>query len=271
MPNVASFTTAARDRVSSAAMRLLAWNIRQGGGSRLPRIAEALKRHDAEIVVLSEYRGGPSAPRLSEALHSLGYHHATTVLPPPGRNGVLVAARRPFREQGALNVGLPEPYRMVSVDFDTFRLIGVYMPNLLAKIPYWEALIAALSLQSPKSALAIGDFNTCRAYVDEAGAIDATAHYMDAIEQIGFRDLWRHRYPLQREYSWFSTRNNGFRIDHAFLSQELAAGAGSVRYSHEERIAGLSDHSPLILDLAGDRPGGYGETSPSAARPAKIW
>ena len=83
-------------------MRLLAWNIRQGGGSRLPRIAEALKRHDAEIVVLSEYRGGPSAPRLSEALHSLGYRHATTVLPPPGRNGVLIAARHPFREHGAV-------------------------------------------------------------------------------------------------------------------------------------------------------------------------
>jgi exodeoxyribonuclease-3 len=243
-------------------MRLLAWNIRQGGGSRLPGIAEALKRHDAEIVVLSEYRGGPSASRLSGALHSLGYRHATTVLPPPGRNGVLVAARRPFREHGAVGVGLREPYRMVSVDFDMFRLIGVYMPNLLVKIPYWEALITALSLQSPNRALAIGDFNTCRAYVDEAGAIDATAHYMDAIEQIGFRDLWRHRHPRQREYSWFSTRNNGFRIDHAFLSHELAACAGSVHYSHEERIAGLSDHSPLILELADDRPAGYGgETS----------
>jgi len=41
-------------------MRLLAWNIRQGGGSRLPRIADALKRQDADIVVLSEYRRGPS-------------------------------------------------------------------------------------------------------------------------------------------------------------------------------------------------------------------
>jgi exonuclease III len=88
-----------------------------------------------------------------------------------------------------------------------------------------------------------------RPYLDEAGAIDATAHYMDAIEQIGFHDLWRHRYPDRREYSWFSTRNNGFRIDHAFLSQELAACAGTVHYSHEERIAGISDHSPLILEL----------------------
>jgi len=58
------------------------------------------------------------------------------------------------------------------------------------------------------------------------------------------------RYPDRREYSWFSTRNNGFRIDHAFLSQELAACAGTIHYSHAERIAGLSDHSPLILELA---------------------
>jgi exodeoxyribonuclease-3 len=42
---------------------------------------------------------------------------------------------------------------------------------------------------------------------------------------------------------------NGFRIDHAFLSATLAARVGSIRYSHDERLAGISDHSPLILDL----------------------
>jgi hypothetical protein len=128
-------------------MRLVAWNIRQGGGSRLPRIAAALKRQDADILALSEYRGGPSAPRLCGALHALGYRHATTLVPPPSRNGVLIAARCPFRQHGAVDMGLPEPYRMISVDFATFRLSGVYMPNLLAKVPYWEALIAALSLR----------------------------------------------------------------------------------------------------------------------------
>ena len=70
--------------------------------------------------------------------------------------------------RGAIGAELPEPYRMVSVDFDMFQLIGVYMPNLLAKIPYWEALIATLSSQSANRALAIGDFNTCRAYLDFA-------------------------------------------------------------------------------------------------------
>ena len=106
-------------------MRLLAWNIRQGGGSRLPRIADALKRHDADVVVLSEYRGGPSAPRLCAALHALGYRHATTLVPPPSRNGVLVAARRPFRGHGGVDMRLPEPYRMVRVDFATLQLVGI--------------------------------------------------------------------------------------------------------------------------------------------------
>jgi hypothetical protein len=52
---------------------------------------------------------------------------------------------------------LPEPYRMVSVDFATFRLVGIYMPNLRAKIPYWKALIATLSSPSANRALAIRD------------------------------------------------------------------------------------------------------------------
>src|ERR1700757_1189472 len=87
-------------------MRLLAWNIRQGGGSRLPRIVDALKRHDADIVVLSEYRGGLSAPRLCAALHALGYRHATTLVPPPSRNGVLVAARLSFGEHRRRRYGI---------------------------------------------------------------------------------------------------------------------------------------------------------------------
>src|ERR1700732_956973 len=125
-------------------MRLLAWNIRQGGGSRLARIAAALERHQADILVLSEYRGGGAATRVRGMLHSLGYRHATTLQPPPGRSGVLIAARCAFCEHAGVGGALPEPYRMVSVQFGLFRLLGVYMPNLLAKIPYWEALIAAL-------------------------------------------------------------------------------------------------------------------------------
>ncbi|MBV8777024.1 MAG: endonuclease/exonuclease/phosphatase family protein [Alphaproteobacteria bacterium] len=230
-------------------MRLLAWNIRQGGGTRLPAIVAALARHEADVLVLSEYRGGDAALRLREALERLGYPHATALRPPPGKSGVLVAARRKFRAHAALSETLPEPYRLIEVEFGGFALCGVYMPNLLAKVPYWEALIAALAPRAADKVLAVGDFNTCRAYVDEPGAIDRCAHFMDKVADIGFCDLWRHRYPEGREFSWYSHRGNGFRIDHAFLSPALARRAAAVRYSHDERLCGLSDHSPLILDL----------------------
>lgn len=232
-------------------MRLVAWNIRQGGGTRLPAIAQAVARHDADILVLSEYRGGDSALRLCETLERLGYPHITALRPLPGRSGVLIAARRRFRTDAALDSALPEPYRLVHVEIGKLSLCGVYMPNLLAKVPYWEAVVASLAVRADGYALAIGDFNTCRAYVDEPGAIDRCAHFMDRVAEIGFCDLWRHRYPEGREFSWYSHRGNGFRIDHAFLSPALARRAGPVRYSHDERLSGLSDHSPLILDLPG--------------------
>jgi hypothetical protein len=53
-------------------VRLLAWNIRQGGGSRLVGIIDALARHDADVLILSEYRGGDSAEPLRSALATLG-------------------------------------------------------------------------------------------------------------------------------------------------------------------------------------------------------
>jgi exonuclease III len=230
-------------------IRVLAWNIRQGGGTRLSAIAAAIRRHEADVLVISEYRGGDAATRLRSALAALGYRYMTEAVPPPNRLGVLIAALRPFDAQAPLGAELLEPCRVVSIAIDGIRLHGVYMPNLLKKVPYWEALVAALAADLNGHALAIGDFNTCRAYVDEPGAIDATAYFLDRVEAVGFCDLWRRRYPDGREYSWYSTRGNGFRIDHAFLSPALAARAGSVRYSHDERLAGLSDHSPLILDI----------------------
>ena len=231
-------------------MKLLTWNIRQGGGSRLDRIAATLARHDADTVVLTEYRGAAAGQRLRIVLDGLGYPHLSAVIPPPGRNGVLIASRYLFRDGGVICPILPEPWKLLGVEFPGFTLTGVYVPNLLKKVPYWQALIHALSLCADRPAIALGDFNTCRAYLDETGASDVTAHLMDAMEAIGFIDAWRRSYPDGREFSWFSTRGNGFRIDHVFCSGPLIGCIEGIRYAHEDRISGISDHAPLILDLA---------------------
>jgi exodeoxyribonuclease-3 len=230
-------------------MRVLTWNIRAGGGTRLLRIAEAIEAHRADVLVLTEYRSGDAGKRLRAVLRDLGFAWLSPVEPPGIRNGVLIATREKPRKAAHVAEHVPEPWRMLAVTIDRVRLFGIYMPNLRAKIPYWEALIEASSPHSGGRALALGDFNTCRAYVDEPGATDVTALFLDKIQDAGFRDVWRDRFPDGREYSWYSHRGNGFRIDHAFASRHLARRIGDVRYSHAERTSGLSDHSALIVEI----------------------
>jgi exodeoxyribonuclease-3 len=230
-------------------MRLLTWNIRAGGGSRIPAIGSALAPLDADVLVLTEYRDGPSVFALHAELERLGYKWVTRCLPPRGRNGVLIASRRRFQEIGTVSAAVDEPWRMIEVAIGRIRVVGVYMPNLRVKIPYWEALIQVLSESAKASIVTLGDFNICRPFLDEAGATDATARFMDEAQTAGFRDLWRDRNPEGREFSWYSTRGNGFRVDHAFLSPRLVNRATNIRYTHDARVAGISDHSMLVLDL----------------------
>jgi len=230
-------------------MRLLTWNIRAGGGTRLRKIAEALAVHQADVLILTEYRSGQAGQSLRAVLRDQGYVWLSPVEPPSTRNGVLIATRRKPGSIAHVTEHVPEPWRMLTVTIDRVRVFGIYMPNLKAKIPYWEALIDASRPHSGQHALAIGDFNTCRAFLDEPGATDRTAPFLDKILAAGFRDVWRDRFPEGREFSWYSHRGNGFRVDHAFASVRLARRVGDIRYSHAERAVGVSDHSALRLDI----------------------
>jgi exodeoxyribonuclease-3 len=230
-------------------VRLVTWNIRAGGGTRLPRIAAALALHQADVLILTEYRSGEAGHRLRAVLRDQGYVWLSPVEPPGISNGVLIATRKKPGSIAHVTDNVPEPWRMLTVTIDCVRVFGIYMPNLKVKIPYWEALIDVSRPHAGRHALAIGDFNTCRAFVDEPGATDRTAPFLDKILDAGFRDVWRERFPEGREFSWYSHRGNGFRVDHAFASSGLARRIREIRYSHAERCVGVSDHSALLLDI----------------------
>jgi exodeoxyribonuclease-3 len=193
----------------------------------------------------------------------MGYIWLSPIEPPGIRNGVLIASRMKPRLAAHVAAHVPEPWRMLAVTIDRIRVFGIYMPNLKAKIPYWEALIEASTPHAGGRALALGDFNTCRAYVDETGAMDVTSVFLDKIQDAGFRDVWRDRFPDGREYSWYSHRGNGFRIDHAFASAAMTQRILTVRYSHDERTAGLSDHSALLVEIDAASSRSRGFTRPS--------
>src|SRR5437870_10033 len=81
-------------------MRIVAWNIRAGGGGRVGRIGRQLARWKPDVVALSEFRATPPSLALATVLAAGGLTHQLTTADPgqPGRNALLVASRWPLRQ-----------------------------------------------------------------------------------------------------------------------------------------------------------------------------
>lgn len=102
---------------------------------------------------------------------------------------MLIAARRLFRLIGPVCMTVTEPWGTLEVSIGRLHLTGVYRPNMRARGAVLAAADRGLGRLPGTSCLAVSDFNTCRSHVDEPGATDVTAHLMDGVEAIGFRDL----------------------------------------------------------------------------------
>src|SRR5256884_1118273 len=80
-------------------MRVVAWNIRAGGGVRADAIARQLARWQPDVVALSEFRATPPSARLAARLAACGLAHQLATCDPRTmtRNALLVASRWPLR------------------------------------------------------------------------------------------------------------------------------------------------------------------------------
>jgi exodeoxyribonuclease-3 len=235
---------------SDPTMRILTWNLRHGGGARVPAQLVAIAGHAPEIVVLTEYRTGPAGERLTRGLDALGFvHQAVPPTLPPRRNAVLVAARRPFEVIPHPLLPAEDAPRLIHARFDGLDVLGVYFALGLRKQPLFEYLVGLDTTVLAPGSVLIGDFNTGKHRVDELGATFVLSECLDALERRGWVDAWRLRNGDTRVSSWFSSAGNGFRIDHAFVTSALVARLVDARYSDAERAAGLSDHAALVVDL----------------------
>jgi hypothetical protein len=59
-----------------AIVRLLVWNIRHGGGERIPRILGVLDEHRPDVVVLTEFRNNRRGEVIREWLANEGFGSA---------------------------------------------------------------------------------------------------------------------------------------------------------------------------------------------------
>ncbi|HEX9842390.1 MAG TPA: endonuclease/exonuclease/phosphatase family protein [bacterium] len=240
-------------------MRLVTLNLRHGGGRRTPALLAHLLRHEADVLVLCEHRhpaAGSATAGLREGLAAAGYAHQVASHDAPRINHLLVASRLPVvpAPRGVAAVLRVDPVRLLPVQVDGLLVVGVHLPNLKAKLPHWRALLRLAARPAAEQAIFMGDFNSGHHVRDvQRPPFPFSAsyeEYLGALEAQGWVDAWRSLHPRRREHTWFSHRQRGFRLDHAFLSPALAPALRSAAFDHAVRTSGASDHSALRVELA---------------------
>lgn len=221
-------------------MKIATLNIQHGGGRRVALIIEFLKLLNADLVVLTEYH--LEDKNLGKQLSELGYRYQVAGSTLPKENSVLIVSKESFE-------ALDTSQRIVSVRLKNLVLFGVYFPQGNEKYPVYQKLKSEVQ-EAGFRVLVLGDFNTGLHYIDEVGKTFACAESFESLKDVGLVDAWRTRNPVTKEFSWFSSQGNGFRIDHAFCSELIDQMISTIEYVHKPREMKITDHSALVLEIS---------------------
>ena len=248
-------------------MRIVSWNV-AGRRTRLPEQAAAVLSIAPDVVCLQEVTPN-SLPEWRAALADAGFDRGATPLddgtpPKPRRLGVLTCAREPLDRIEL--PALPWFERAVAVDLRGATLLNVHSPISpspeLAKVITHETLYAWVRDRTP--AVLVGDLNTPRRDLED-GTVLTFAHDTKGrvreergerwvaaeralVQTLKLEHGWEDAFAGAFERTWtFPQNKGGWRLDHALVHDvEVTSRA----YAHEWRIAGLSDHSAVVVDVA---------------------
>ena len=236
-------------------MKLLSWNILQGGGRRAGDIVNTITEHAPDIVTLQEFRRGSGEAEITAGLKKAGLKFIHIPETEGKENTVLIASKFGF-DAGPF---LPEPnnplhmleayFNELALGFE-LSLIAVHFPQKKAQIPLFEALKNDSASLLKMNALIIGDMNCGIPLIDSDSKSFAATHYYQDLLQTGWIDSWRSRHIEAREFTWTSNRTeNRFRYDQILASPDMDARFKAVSYDHGPRLAKYSDHSLIIAQI----------------------
>jgi exodeoxyribonuclease III len=236
--------------------KILALNLRSGGGANAVAICQFLTSHEPDVLVLTEWRANAVGPKFVDWAKSREFSHAC--LNDGGTlNGVFVAARMPFEFETKTPASVRRsPGVLLLAKFKGWNLLASYFPQLYNKALYFSACTEIAKMLGNLPFLLVGDFNTGNQLTDrgESGSRYTCATHFDALtSEPRLVDLWRRTHgPDAREWTWVSHRNNGFRIDHAFANSPfIQFMRPSCHYDHVPRENRITDHSALIINRIG--------------------
>ena len=248
-------------------VKLVSWNVNGLRAVAGKGVAQIFDELDADCVCLQETK----LQKGQIDLEFLGYTSYWNYADKPGYSGTVVYTRKPVLSV-SYGLGIDEhdhEGRVVTVEFEDFYLVNVYVPNSqdgLRRLDYrmnWEDAFRGFvkSLESKKPVVVCGDMNVAHEEIDlknpstnhfNAGFSDEERSKFTELLGSGFIDTWRFQHPDEVKYSWWSYRggarfrNAGWRIDYFLVSESLREHIFSTEILND--IAG-SDHCPVVLCL----------------------
>ena len=250
-------------------MKLISWNVNGLRACMNKGFEDFLRAADADAFCVQETK----MQREQAEFVFDGYEEYWNSAEKKGYSGTAI-----FSKTKPLNVtygiGIEEhdkEGRVITAEYENFYLVTVYTPNSqreLARLDYrmvWEDLFRAylLELDKKKPVIVCGDLNVAAEEIDlknpktnrrNAGFTDEERAKFRELKATGFVDTFRHLYPEEVKYSWWSymfkarEKNAGWRIDYFVVSERIADQVQAAEIHNE--ILG-SDHCPvsIVIDL----------------------
>ena len=253
-------------------MKLATWNV-NSIKVRLPQLLAWLGRERPDVACLQETKT-EDANFPTEDLREAGYH--SLFAGQRAYNGVAILARVPAGEAVVSIPGFAdEQKRVLAAAVQGIRVVCVYVPNgesvasdkYRYKLSWLAALHAWLEQEikaCPRLAL-LGDYNVApedrdvydpRLWEGKVLFSEPERAAFQRLLSLGLKDSFRLFEQPERLFSWWDyrmnafKRNQGLRIDHILLSQELAARARASWIDKSMRgLERPSDHAPMVTEL----------------------
>jgi exonuclease III len=249
-------------------LRLIAWNIQQGGSDdRRELLVERLTTWQPDVCVLIEYANSDASRWVRNRLNDAGLSHVIETVTPHSRRdeyGLLIAARWPLATLDNSLDGAPDlRWRLLHVQHTR--------PGLPAPLPLGAALLpgrserpghkyrflAALADLAQNWAappgLLVGDFGSGRQHYDEEVPYfnEREQTFWQQMHAAGWADAFAHQHPDERRFSWWRRLEGeyrGLRVDHAFVHTALLPNLAACTLLHDEQNW-PSDHAALLIDM----------------------
>ena len=253
------------------AQKLISWNLNGIPAVAKKGLIDILHSVSADVYCFQETKAQDD--QVIEALTGLeGYHIYSFSAVKKGYSGTAILTKeKPISVVNGLGVDEHDDEgRVLTAEFKDYYLITTYVPNSksgLSRLPYrkiWDAALLShmQELEKAKPVIICGDLNVAHQPLDlknDKANFNKTPGYteqeiggMDNYIKGGFTDSFRHFYPNEEKYSWWSYRMNaraknvGWRLDYFLVSDGLMNKVEDAFILND--IFG-SDHCPVGIDI----------------------